>query len=48
VWRIQLAQGKTLLTPQPRLRTGFFSTLDMSDLDGEVRVHDVTNSKGVR
>lgn len=27
-----LTAGKTLLTPQPRLRTGFFSTLAASDL----------------
>ncbi len=26
-----LTSGKTLLTPQPRLRTGFFSTLRLED-----------------
>jgi len=42
-----LAQGKTLLTPQPRLRTGFFSTLRMDSLPASVKVNDCTNSLGV-
>ncbi|CAJ1958514.1 unnamed protein product [Cylindrotheca closterium] len=41
-----LEQGKTLLTPQPRLRTGFFSTLSMDTLPG-VEINGCTNSKGV-
>ena len=31
VRQLVLSQGKTLLTPQPRLRTGFFSTLTVKD-----------------
>lgn len=42
-----LAQGKTLLTPQPRLRTGFFSTIRMDTLPSLVEIKDCTNSKGV-
>ena len=42
-----LAQGKTLLTPQPRLRTGFFSTVEMSNLPSLVKVEECTTSKGV-
>jgi 5-formyltetrahydrofolate cyclo-ligase len=42
-----LEQGKTLLTPQPRLRTGFFSTIKMSELPSLVQVEDCTTSKGV-
>jgi 5-formyltetrahydrofolate cyclo-ligase len=42
-----LEQGKTLLTPQPRLRTGFFSTIRMSDLPSLVTIEECTNSKGV-
>ena len=41
-----LQQGKTLLTPQPRLRTGFFSTLSMDTLPG-VEINGCTNSRGV-
>lgn len=42
-----LAQGKTLLTPQPRLRTGFFSTIRMDTLPSLVEIDECTNSKGV-
>eukprot|EP00977_Amphora_coffeiformis_P030093 scaffold44644_cov168-Amphora_coffeaeformis.AAC.1 len=42
-----LEQGKTLLTPQPRLRTGFFSTVRMDTLPSLVNMDDCTNSKGV-
>lgn len=42
-----LAGKKTLLTPQPRLRTGFFSTVDMSTLPSLVQIEDCTTSKGV-
>lgn len=42
-----LEQGKTLLTPQPRLRTGFFSTIRMDKLPSLVPIKDCTNSRGV-
>lgn len=42
-----LRQGKKLLTPQPRLRTGFFSTIDMKELPSLVEIEQCTNSKGV-
>jgi 5-formyltetrahydrofolate cyclo-ligase len=42
-----LKSGKTLLTPQPRLRTGFFSMLRAAQLPDGVTVDDVTTSKGV-
>lgn len=42
-----LEEGKTLLTPQPRLRTGFFSTLRKDSLPDSVEVKAVTTSKGV-
>lgn len=42
-----LKEGKTLLTPQPRLRTGFFSTLNMEKLPSLVEIDQCTNSKGV-
>jgi len=50
-----LEQGKVLLTPQPRLRTGFFSTLTMADNlppeseggSATERAALLTNSKGV-
>ena len=42
-----LEQGKTLLTPQPRLRTGFFSTVSMDALPPDVAIEECTNSKGV-
>jgi 5-formyltetrahydrofolate cyclo-ligase len=47
VRHIVLEQGKTLLTPQPRLRTGFFSTIQMKLLPSLVRIEECTNSKGV-
>lgn len=42
-----LEQGKTLLTPQPRLRTGFFSTIRMDSLPSSLEIKECTNSKGV-
>lgn len=42
-----LEEGKTLLTPQPRLRTGFFSTLKADTLPPDVTISDVVVSKGV-
>ena len=42
-----LQQRKTLLTPQPRLRTGFFSTIRMDLLPSLVEINDCTNSAGV-
>ena len=42
-----LEEGKTLLTPQPRLRTGFFSTLKADALPPDVTISDVVVSKGV-
>eukprot|EP00536_Pseudo-nitzschia_multiseries_P007263 jgi/Psemu1/304739/fgenesh1_kg.167_\ len=42
-----LQQGKILLTPQPRLRTGFFSTIEMKELPSLVKIEECTNSKGV-
>ena len=45
-----LKSGKTLLTPQPRLRTGFFSTINMEKLketNSLIRVEDCVTSKGV-
>ena len=42
-----LQRGKTLLTPQPRLRTGFFSTLRVDQVESGVQLHELTNSKGV-
>jgi 5-formyltetrahydrofolate cyclo-ligase len=47
VRHLVLEQGKTLLTPQPRLRTGFFSTIQMKLLPSLVKVEECTNSKGV-
>jgi len=47
VRHLVLAEGKTLLTPQPRLRTGFFSTLRADALPPQVTIADVTVSKGV-
>ena len=41
-----LQQGKKLLTPQPRLRTGFFSTIEMKELPSLVKIEECTNSKG--
>jgi len=42
-----LSRGKTLLTPQPRLRTGFFSILHKDKLPPGVTISEVTVSKGV-
>lgn len=47
VRHVVLASRKTLLTPQPRLRTGFFSKLEMADLPSTVKVEECTDSKGV-
>ena len=47
VRHLVLEHGKTLLTPQPRLRTGFFSTLRKDALPEGVEIKAVTNSKGV-
>lgn len=41
-----LDSGKTLLTPQPRLRTGFFQTLSMEDVPPDIAVEALTTSKG--
>jgi len=46
VRHLVLEEGKTLLTPQPRLRTGFFSILSMDALS-KVPIEQCTNSKGV-
>lgn len=46
VRHLVLQHAKTLLTPQPRLRTGFFSTLCMDTLPG-VEINGCTNSRGV-
>ncbi|KAL3677593.1 hypothetical protein R1sor_027541 [Riccia sorocarpa] len=43
---LTLSGGKTLLTPQPRLRTGFFSTLRAADLPPEVPVIEACTSAG--
>lgn len=47
VRHLVLENGKILLTPQPRLRTGFFSTINMKALPSLVEVEQCTNSKGV-
>ena len=43
-----LESGKTLLTPQPRLRTGFFQTLkrDSGNISFDVPTEALTSSKG--
>lgn len=41
-----LESGKTLLTPQPRLRTGFFSTLSTNEVPPDVPIEALTTSKG--
>ncbi|KAL7521277.1 hypothetical protein ACHAWX_005955 [Stephanocyclus meneghinianus] len=41
-----LESGKTLLTPQPRLRTGFFSTLSKNEVPPDVPIEALTTSKG--
>lgn len=48
--RVRLAvleQGKTLVTPQPRLRTGFFSTLHKDRLE-QHQLREACTSAGVR
>ena len=47
VRELVLGQGKVLLTPQPRLRTGFFSTLSEETIPPGVKISECTNSKGV-
>ena len=50
VRQLVLSRDKMLLTPQPRLRTGFFSTLTVADNlpdGGEKTIDALTNSKGV-
>ena len=42
-----LSAGKTLLTPQPRLRTGFFSTLTTASLPSPNAVMEACTSAGV-
>jgi 5-formyltetrahydrofolate cyclo-ligase len=41
-----LSAGKTLLTPQPRLRTGFFSTLTLSSFPSNA-IMEACTSAGV-
>ena len=41
-----LESGKTLLTPQPRLRTGFFSTLSTNEVPPDLPIEALTTSKG--
>ena len=48
VRQMVLERDKVLLTPQPRLRTGFFSTVSVKDnLPAGGTIADLTNSKGV-
>ena len=48
VRHLVLARDKLLLTPQPRLRTGFFSTLTVAEnMPTDGQISDLTNSKGV-
>lgn len=44
VRRAVLAGGKVLLTPQPRLRTGFFSTLSLQDFPEEALAEACTSA----
>ncbi|KAL7524369.1 hypothetical protein ACHAXR_000549 [Thalassiosira sp. AJA248-18] len=48
VRHLVLENGKTLLTPQPRLRTGFFQTLKHGTeaIPSDVPIHALTSSKG--
>lgn len=48
VRHLVLENGKTLLTPQPRLRTGFFSTLKhgTETIPSDVPIEGLTSSKG--
>ncbi len=43
-----LAAGKTLLTPQPRLRTGFFNTLSVANLpaNDDAALREASTSAG--
>lgn len=41
-----LVGGKTLITPQPRLRTGFFSRLHRNDLPGQDTLQEACTSAG--
>lgn len=47
VRRAVLDSGKTLLTPQPRLRTGFFSMISKDSIPQGVDIDECTTSKGV-
>jgi 5-formyltetrahydrofolate cyclo-ligase len=47
VRKLVLQKKKILLTPQPRLRTGFFSTIDMALLPSGIKIDDCTTSVGV-
>ena len=47
VRQLVLQTGKTLLTPQPRLRTGFFSIVAKDMLPSSVRIEECTTSRGV-
>ena len=47
VRQLVLQTGKTLLTPQPRLRTGFFSIVAKDVLPSSVRIEECTTSRGV-
>jgi len=48
VRQLVLERDKMLLTPQPRLRTGFFSTLTVADnMPSDGLISQLTNSKGV-
>ena len=42
-----LKAGKTLLTPQPRLRTGFFSIIAKDTIPEGVRIQECTTSRGL-
>lgn len=48
VRHLVLENGKTLLTPQPRLRTGFFSTLKTGTeaIPSDLPIEQLTSSKG--
>ena len=48
VRHLVLERGKTLLTPQPRLRTGFFSTLSVADNLAEGSVAELTNKRALK
>ncbi|EPS57438.1 hypothetical protein M569_17378, partial [Genlisea aurea] len=44
---LTLKGGKKLLTPQPRLRTGFFSILEESNLSPDTMISEACTSSGV-